>query len=347
MSAPLAPKTTAVVRDNPPLRHLERHAAGLGRWLGAEAGALEASLWDRVLIDPAREFLAEPGKGFRARLVQLGWELGGGVVGGCPEELGVALEWLHAGSLIIDDIEDGAHTRRGQPALHLRHGLGRALNTGNWLYFAALHHIDQAPLPIDVRAALQRRAIDALLQCHAGQALDLSARVDQLPQQQVASVVTANTALKTGALMALAAELGATAAEASSATIEAIGRFGAALGEGLQMLDDAGSVLSERRRDKAMEDLAGAHPTWTWAWLATDLDAFTWARLLQSLRHVDDPQTAHDLLSELRQRIAHTGRTRPAQHLAAAFAQLRAKVGESTTLQRVEAELERLKVSYV
>lgn len=347
MTPPLASKPAAAVRDNPPLRHLERHAGGLGALLGAEANALDKTLWDRVLIDPAREFLAEPGKGFRARLVQLGWELGGGEAGQCPEELGVALEWLHAGSLIVDDIEDGAQTRRGQPALHLRHGLGRALNTGNWLYFAALHHISLVDTSETIRASLQQRAIHALMRCHAGQALDLSARVDQLTQGQVAAVVAANTALKTGALMALAAELGATAAGAQAETISAVARFGAALGEGLQMLDDAGSVLSERRRDKALEDLSGAHPTWVWAWLAGDLDAFTWARLLQLLRHIDQAEVAGSLLAELRQRTVHTGRTRPAHHLAAAFAQLRTSVGESNTLQHVEAELERLKVSYV
>lgn len=343
----LAPASDMTRQASLPLDQLDVAARDLVASAAASGLRVAPALWEHALLAPARHFLQEPGKGFRARLVVLGWELAGGSAGACPPELAVALEWLHAGSLIVDDIEDGALTRRGQPALHLSHGLPRALNTANWLYFAALQRLAAAPLPPGVTASLQRAAIDALAGCHCGQALDLAARMDQLAQADVAGVVQATTALKTGALMALAAELGARAAGGTPEIVADLAEFGAGLGTGLQMLDDAGALLADRRRDKALEDLHGAHPTWVWAWLAADTDPFTFFRLQQQLRGVLQGQAPDTLLEELKARLEHTGRSRPAAHLGHIFNQLRQRIGSHSLLAQVEAELERLKGSYV
>lgn len=329
-----------------PLLHLQAVADALPYLGGDGPEQVPAALWDHALIAPARHFLQEPGKGFRARLVALGWELAGGAPGQCPAELAVAIEWLHAGSLIVDDIQDQAQTRRGQPALHLSHGMPRALNTANWMYFAALQRLMAAGLPAGRAAELQRCAIDALAGCHCGQALDLAARVDQLPQGEVAGVVAATTSLKTGALMALAAELGARAAGGEAAQVAALAAFGHGLGCALQMLDDAGAVLTDQRRDKALEDLRGAHPTWVWAWLASDIDAFAWARLQGQLKAVVAGGCPEVLLAELRRLLAPTGQRRAAAQLEASFSQLRQRIGDHPRLSHVEAEIARLKVSY-
>lgn len=345
--SPLLPRLHNQLATLPaPLAHLEQLAADVTTQPGA-MGRVAPALWDHALLDPARTFLAEPGRGFRARLVELGWGLAGGKPGDCPAQLAVVLEWLHAGSLIVDDIQDGATTRRGKPALHISHGMPRALNTANWLYFAALQHLTTVALPAETVSRLQATAIAALAACHCGQALDLSARVDHLAQREVAGVVAATTALKTGVLMGLAAELGALAAGADSAAVAALSAFGHSLGCGLQMLDDAGCILSESRCDKALEDLRGGHPTWAWAWLAQDVDPFTWARLTKALQQVQAGSDPLALLAELRERLQHTGRVRPAAHLTQAFAQLRAYTGQDPFLQNVEAEIERLKGSYV
>lgn len=328
-----------------PLAHLERIAAALPQQPGVE-GRVSAALWDLALVAPARDFLAEPGKGFRARIVALGYQLGGGAAGGCPPELAVALEWMHAGSLIVDDIEDDATTRRGKPALHLSYGLPRALNTGNWLYFAALQHLAVPQLPAETTARLQATAIRALAACHCGQALDLAARVDRLAQREVADVVAATTALKTAALMGLAAELGAIAAGADAASTTAIAAFGHDLGVGLQMLDDLGSVVAPSRAHKGAEDLRGGHPTWPWAWLAHEVDPFTWARLMAALRAVGQGGDVTALLVELRARLQHAGPSRPAAHLSRALAALRGHVGEHAALAAIEAELVRLVAAY-
>jgi len=106
---------------------------GRGTWPGIAAQVEEC------LVAPARELLARRSKSLRGQLVAAACDLLGGVQ--TPErraavtKVAAAMELLHAGSLIIDDIQDGSVQRRGGPSLHLVYGVPSALCTGNWLYF--------------------------------------------------------------------------------------------------------------------------------------------------------------------------------------------------------------------
>ena len=114
------------------------------RWselLGLEVcGAVEQIL-RRALLGPIEELTSIRGKRIRGQLVTFSYRL---LCGDLPDTAlaekrcrlaAEAVEFIHAGSLIVDDIEDGSPVRRGRPALHLRHGMPVALNAGNWLYF--------------------------------------------------------------------------------------------------------------------------------------------------------------------------------------------------------------------
>ncbi|MDH3423758.1 MAG: polyprenyl synthetase family protein, partial [Gemmatimonadota bacterium] len=180
-------------------------------------------------------------------LLRRAWELSGGKADGPPELLLVLIELLHAGSLIIDDIEDDSQIRRGRPALHRLHGLPLALNTGNWLYFLALAVLARSGQSPDVRLALYEDVSMALMRCHQGQALDLSVRVTDLRRAEVSELVATSTRLKTGSLMELAATLGARSAEAPADQVVTMSAFGAELGVALQMLDDWSGIRLEAR----------------------------------------------------------------------------------------------------
>lgn len=39
---------------------------------------------------------------------------------------------------MIDDVEDGSQSRRGEPCTHIKFGIDYAVNTGNFLYYAPL-----------------------------------------------------------------------------------------------------------------------------------------------------------------------------------------------------------------
>ena len=76
-------------------------------------------LWTGSLSGPLLELLGRPGKAFRSRLVEVAYALGREQTPGCgpmPPELPLLVEVLHAGSLIVDDIEDDSAERRPRPA---------------------------------------------------------------------------------------------------------------------------------------------------------------------------------------------------------------------------------------
>ncbi len=333
---------------SPVLDLLDRQFAGssLGALLPADSEPIPWRLWEQALYGPLRDFLERPGKEFRARLVCAAWTLAGRR-DAPPTELPLIVELLHAGSLIVDDIEDGSAYRRGKPALHVSHGLPLALNAGNWLYFWPLSLVERLDVSPEARLSLHRAISRTLLRCHSGQALDLSARVDTLAQRDVPRVVETTTSLKTGSLMQLAAECGAIAADAPAGHAEAISRFGMRLGAGLQMLDDLGGLTSEKRCHKGHEDLLLGRPTWPWAWAAQDLDEVGFARLSAMSREVQ----SHDLHPEylagtLREHIAIRGRFHVQQHLTSALADLEGAVGRSPVIGGLGREIERLEKSY-
>lgn len=300
--------------------------------------AVPARVWRRALAGPAAEFLARPGKEVRAQIVRIGWNLGGGARDRMPDGLALAVELLHAGSLIIDDVQDGALERRGAPALHLQIGVPLAINTGSWMYFWALAELDGACLSPVAALGAHRLATATLVRCHQGQALDLAARVGELDAAEVPGVVAATTRLKTGALCRFAAELGALAAGASGARRAAVGELGEAVGVAVQMLDDAGSILRASRRAKGDEDLRGGRPTWPWAWLAESGDRFEWARLTALLRAVVDGADPTALADALGAAIASIAPRRIRAHLDGTRAMLERARGELGAAGVAEAE---------
>ena len=68
-------------------------------------------------------------------------------VGGNGEDAlpaAAALELLHASSLVHDDIMDNALLRRGKPAVHLKHGVPRAILAGDTLIALAYRLLGEA-----------------------------------------------------------------------------------------------------------------------------------------------------------------------------------------------------------
>lgn len=277
-------------------------------------------VWRAALAGPAAEILARPGKALRELIVEAGWILGGGARGACPPQLPLALEVLHAGSLVIDDVEDGSTERRGGPALHCLVGEPLAINTGSWMYFWALSELAV------VDPALVGVAVQALVKCHQGQALDLAVRITDIPRDQVPAIVETCTRLKTGQLCRLAAELGARAAGADAEAIDAIGGFAELMGVGLQMADDLGCLRGERRA-KGEEDLRNARPTWPWAWLAE-----------LGIAVIPDAELIAGVVD------SH-GRTRIRETLDAALAQL-APFAPHPMIDQIARELSRMEKAY-
>src|SRR5690606_34407608 len=243
---------------------------------------------------------------------------------------------------------DGSTSRRGRPALHAVHGLGVALNAGNWMYFWALDLVQRLPLSDAVQLSLYRWLLRTLLRCHHGQALDLTANIYAAPQPSVPALVRAATELKTGALMELSAVLGALAAGAAPALADEFARFGREMGVALQMLDDVGGLVSEKRCHKGHEDLLLGRPTWPWAWLALELPEPRYAALVELGEQVAARAQHPELLArQLRSELRGSGRVRVRRHLHGAFTRLERATGPAPALAALRAELGRMEKGYV
>ena len=59
-----------------------------------DTDAVTPELWNKALLDPARDILSRSGKGLRARLMERCWRLAGGDPAGPPETLPVLIELL-------------------------------------------------------------------------------------------------------------------------------------------------------------------------------------------------------------------------------------------------------------
>jgi geranylgeranyl diphosphate synthase type I len=148
------------------------------------------------------------------------------------------LELLHNFSLIHDDIEDGSPTRRHRPTAWSLFGMAQACNAGDGMFslaHAAFYRLKAAGMAAEtVLAALER--FDAMcVRLTEGQYLDMSfeSRLDVSVEEYFAMI-----AGKTGALLAVAAELGALLAGAEAEVVAAYRRFGAGLGRAFQLRDD-------------------------------------------------------------------------------------------------------------
>jgi geranylgeranyl pyrophosphate synthase len=262
--------------------------------LGFDHSQAVVEVLRRALMNPVKRMTANKGKRVRARLVTLGYRLLCETAGDCPvarrrcRVCAEVVELIHAGSLIVDDIEDGSFTRRGRPALHVEYGVPVALNAGNWLYFLPLELLTDLELPPDQLLCIYQYYHRTLLRAHFGQALDLGGRVDTLSQYQVQEVCLASMRLKTGALMGFAITLGACLAGASDKALSILYDFGGELGVALQMFDDIGNVMETTDPAKRYEDIILYRPSWIWACAARQASRHEFDELVGAARTLPD-----------------------------------------------------------
>lgn len=290
--------------------------------------------------DLAEHFLQRCGKRIRATLVGESFRLAGGE-GEPPAAITEAVERLHAGSLIIDDIEDDSADRRGRPALHHEVGVPRALNTGNLMYFQSLEQLSRAPLPQRTRHQVLNTTLRTIRRCHEGQAIDLATRVDDIPLDAIRPTCERISRLKTGSLAGLSAWLGAACANPSGARLRALTRFGRGVGVCLQMHND----LAELRRfvdgDCRCDDLRHARVTWPWAWALGQTTPRTFSSLRRALAcAVGDVERLRRIAASLLAGVEVYGRGELRAEFDRALAVLDPRVESTENLKRVLGALE-------
>lgn len=221
--------------------------------------AAQAHSRDARLQAWSREPLSAGGKRVRPLVLLTAFEACGGGARG-PQartdavDAAVALELVHTASLVHDDIMDESAERRGRPSTYAAHGRDGALLVGDYLFTQAFALA--ATLP---KQAMQMVA-DACRRLCEGQMAEQELLASGKPDRAAYTAVIRD---KTAALLAAGCGLGASMAGAGEETVQALYRYGDAIGHAFQVLDD---VL----------DVAG-DPQWTGKPAGSDFLAGTWS----------------------------------------------------------------------
>ncbi|MDQ6746855.1 MAG: polyprenyl synthetase family protein, partial [Candidatus Dormibacteraeota bacterium] len=199
-------------------RLLESAREGSG--VGAAADAPEGALTQTV---------AAGGKRIRAGLV-VHFGLLAGADPRAIDELAMAVEFLHAATLVHDDVIDNAETRRGVPALHRDHGVEIALLVGD-LYVARCGvHLANTGEP---RAAAELwGALDTIVRGEIDQ------RGRRFDLRQAADDYIATIRRKTSSLVEAASAAAVILGGAGETRVEAARGYARHLGIAFQLVDD-------------------------------------------------------------------------------------------------------------
>ncbi len=217
----------------------------------------QAASRDARLASWTAQSLSAGGKRVRPLLLLTAFEACGGTSLGPTAQhdavdSAVALELVHTASLVHDDIMDDASERRGKPSIVAAHGRDGAILVGDYLFTQAFALA--ATLPKEAMAI----TADACRRLCEGQLREQELLASGKPDRDAYVAVIRD---KTAALLAAGCAIGATMARAPDATVQALSRYGDAIGHAFQVLDD-------------LLDVAG-DPAWTGKPAGTDFVAGT------------------------------------------------------------------------
>ncbi len=206
------------------LRRVERRMAALATGSGL------------LLAEHAGETIAAGGKRLRPLLVCL-------AAGAPPPEsksvlrAAVAVELVHAATLVHDDVLDGSRLRRGRPTVFARGGRSLATATGDLLFSRAFGELADGG-SIEAVRMLSRAA------CELAQG-ELMQRADAFNGLVSVERYLERCRLKTGVLFRASCELGALSADGPA---RELGAFGERVGVAFQILDDVLDVTGPPER---------------------------------------------------------------------------------------------------
>lgn len=144
--------------------------------------------------------------------------------------LAAVFEYIHAASLLHDDVMDNAETRRKKPSANSVWGNHAAVLQGDFLYLKSSSiAIDTESLPF------LKRLSEATTRMTEGQILELIKTNDwSTTKKEYFEIITAKTAV----LLSAACACGAIISGAEKGDVESMGEFGLNLGIAFQLIDD-------------------------------------------------------------------------------------------------------------
>jgi heptaprenyl diphosphate synthase/octaprenyl-diphosphate synthase len=200
-----------------------------------DMAAIETLLVERtasrspLIAAAGAHIFAAGGKRLRAALVLLAAQLGVYAFARAAHPA-VAVELLHAASLVHDDLVDHALQRRGRVTVHARWDNDVALMLGDYFFGLAANELAHEPDP-------------RIIQFYTGAAQtmvegELNPVVQLVPTDVARAQYFRKIGAKTAALFAAACKAGIAVAGGNDEQTDAVGRFGYELGLAFQIVDD-------------------------------------------------------------------------------------------------------------
>ncbi len=240
------------------LREREQVESALERALESLVGDLAPEL-----AEPVRQAVMSGGKRLRPILCAVAYRTCGGIAGPAAYDLGVALELVHAYSLMHDDLPcmDDAELRRGSATPHTLFGEQAAVRAGVALIPAASLQALRAATALGCDDDTVRAIVQELNRAAGGggmvggQLLDLLAEGRRLEADELDDLHRR----KTGALLTAALVIGGLAAGASGSVLAGLRAYGRAVGLAFQVTDDvldetsSAATLGKNPSDETLE----------------------------------------------------------------------------------------------
>jgi heptaprenyl diphosphate synthase len=185
------------------------------------------------LDDAVSRAILRPAKRLRPRLLISTARCGGGT-GDAVVRAAAAIELLHLGSLVHDDLMDGSAERGGLPAMHEEFGPARAVVGGDWLIAVGGRLL--ADLGVRVVGAWHQAYADMC----SGQAREAANAGRLISIEEYKRTIAG----KTAALFRAACTIGARCGGLPDQMVAACGTYGEHLGLMFQIVDDLMDVVS-------------------------------------------------------------------------------------------------------
>ncbi len=180
----------------------------------------------RLVLETGKYLIEGGGKRIRPLITSLAC----GMCGGDPESaipLGVGIEYIHAASLLHDDVVDGAESRRGKVSANLVFGNGVAVLTGDFMYAKALNMFATYGNLLMIKIVSK-----AVMDMAQAQVLEISKIGEIIDEETYLRIIDGKTSALFGASMAVGG------LKAGCEDWKTLYEIGLGIGRAFQIIDD-------------------------------------------------------------------------------------------------------------
>lgn len=221
---------------------IEERLKGLRGYVDEALGRIDLSSLHPLMKAPIEYMLRTGGKRLRPLICILSAELVGGRRERAVKPF-LALELIHNGTLIHDDIIDEDECRRGKPSVHIRYGVKRGILAGDILLSLGLRYASETGDP---------RIVEWLSETASKMVQGVALQTHYRRRLTTEETYLEIAYLKSGSLFEASAALGGLIGSGEDGEVSLLASFGRNFGVAYQIRDDVHGILTG---EDALNDL--------------------------------------------------------------------------------------------